>query len=71
MRGGIDKLMYDIYRNPNFARKLIKIVADTNFEIAKNMMDRGIDLFVESDDIADTKSTLFSPKIFKEFFFLT
>ncbi|MCW3976103.1 MAG: uroporphyrinogen decarboxylase family protein [Candidatus Bathyarchaeota archaeon] len=69
MRGGIDKLTYDIYRNPNFARKLIKIVADTNFEIAKNMIDRGIDLFVESDDIADTKSTLFSPKIFKEFFF--
>ncbi len=69
MRGGIEKLTYDIYRNPNFAKKLIKIVADTNFEIAKNMMDRGIDLFVESDDIADTKSTLFSPKIFKEFFF--
>lgn len=69
MRGGIDKLTYDIYRNPIFAKKLIKIVADTNFEIAKNMLDRGIDIFVESDDIAYTKSTFFPPRIYKEFFF--
>ncbi len=69
MRGGIDKLTYDIYRNPDFAKKLIRIVADVNFKIAKNMLDRGIDLFVESDDIAETKSTLFPPKIYREFFF--
>ena len=69
MRGGIDKLTYDIYRNPDFAKRLIKIVADTNFEIAKQMLDRGIDVFVAADDIAETRSTFFPPRIFREFFF--
>lgn len=69
MRGGIDKLTYDIYRNPDFAKRLIKIVADTNFGIAKEMLDRGIDVFVAADDIADTKNTFFPPRILREFFF--
>jgi len=69
MRGGIDKLTYDIYRNPDFAKRLIRVVADTNYEIAKHMLDRGIDLFVAADDIADNRSTFFPPGIFREFFF--
>ena len=69
MRGGIDKFVLDIYRNPDFARKLIKTVADLNLEIAKRMLDRGGDLVAESDDIADVKSPFFPPKIFREFFF--
>jgi uroporphyrinogen decarboxylase len=69
MRGGIDKLVYDIYRQPDFARKLIRKVADVNFEIAKRIMDRGVDLVAESDDIADCKTPFFNLKIFREFFF--
>lgn len=69
MRGGIDKLVLDIYRNPDFAKRLIKTVADLNFEITKRMLDRGGDVVAESDDIADVKSPFFPPKIFKEFFF--
>jgi len=69
MRGGIDKLVYDIYRQPDFAKKLIRKVADVNFEIAKRILDRGVDLVAESDDIADSRTTFFSPKIFREFFF--
>jgi len=69
MRGGIDKLVLDIYRRPDFAKKLIKTVADINFEITKRMLDRGGDLVAESDDIAEVKSPFFPPKIFKEFFF--
>ncbi len=71
MRGGIDKLTYDIYRNPIFAKKLIKIVADTNFKIAKNMLDKGIDIFVESDDIADTKTLFSLQEYIRNFSFLT
>jgi len=69
MRGGIDKLVYDIYRKPDFAKKLIQKVADINLEIAKHILDRGVDLVAESDDIADCRTTFFSPKIFREFFF--
>ena len=69
MRGGIDKLVLDIYRNPDFAKKLIATVADINLEITKKMLDRGGDLVAESDDIADVKSPFFPPKIFREFFF--
>jgi uroporphyrinogen decarboxylase len=69
MRGGIDKLTYDIYRNPDFAKRLIRVVADTNYEIAKHMLNRGIDLFIAADDIADNRSPFFPPRIFREFFF--
>ncbi len=69
MRGGIDKLVLDIYRKPDFAKKLIKTVADLNLEITRRMLNRGGDLVAESDDIADVKSPFFPPKIFKEFFF--
>jgi len=69
MRGGIDKLVYDIYRQPDFAKKLIKKVADVNLEITKHILDRGVDVVAESDDIADSRTTFFSPKIFREFFF--
>jgi len=68
IRGGIDKLALDVYMNPSFAKKLIKMVAETNIEIAKNILDRGIDMVAESDDIADTKSPFFPPHLFGEFF---
>lgn len=69
MRGGIDKLVLDVYKNPSFAKRLINLVADINFEIAKQMLDRKVDLIVESDDIADKKSPFYPPRIFREFFF--
>jgi uroporphyrinogen decarboxylase len=69
MRGGIDKLTYDIYRRPEFARKLIRKVADINLEITKHILDIGVDIVAESDDIADCKSPFFNLRIFREFFF--
>ena len=69
MRGGIEKLTHDIYRNPDFARKLIKKVAETNIEIVKRMLDRGVDVIADSDDVAEGKGPFFPLKVFKEFFF--
>lgn len=69
VRGGIDKLALDIYTNPSFAKRLIKTIADVNFGISKKILDRGVDILAESDDIADTKGPFFPPRIFREFFF--
>ena len=68
VRGGIDKLALDVYMDPSFAKRLIKVIAETNIEIAKNILDRGVDVLAESDDIADTKSLFFPPRLFREFF---
>jgi uroporphyrinogen-III decarboxylase len=71
MMGGIDKLVLAIYRQPEFAKMLIKTVADLNFEITKQILNRGrghIDLVAESDDIADVKTPFYALKIFREFF---
>lgn len=67
VRGGIDKLIIDLYRNPRFARKLMTKVADTCLKWAKMMMDAGIDLLLLGDDYADNHGPLISPKLFREF----
>jgi len=69
LRGGIDQLVLDIYRRPEFAKKLIKTISETNIEIAKRVMDRGVSMIVDSDDVADSRGTFYPPKIFREFFF--
>lgn len=67
--GGIDKLVYAIYRKPEFARNLIKKISETNIGIIEEIMKRGVDVIGVCDDIADTKGPLLSPKILKEYFF--
>ena len=62
-------MVQDIYRNPTFAKKLIRTVSEPNLEIAKRVMDRGIDLLVWDGDIADSKSPYYPPRIFEEFYF--
>jgi len=69
MRGGIDKMVQDIYRKPEFARRLIGTVAEINLEIVKRVMDRGVDLIVWDDDIADSKSPYYPRRIFEDFYF--
>lgn len=69
MRGGIDKLVYDLYRQPDFARVLIRRVADINFEIAKRILEYDVDVVAESDDIADSRTPFFNLNLFREFFF--
>lgn len=67
VRGGIDKLLIDLYRNPRFARKLTEKVADTCLKWAKMMMDAEIDLLLLGDDYADNHGPLIPPRLFKEF----
>ncbi|MCJ7760295.1 uroporphyrinogen decarboxylase family protein [Candidatus Bathyarchaeota archaeon] len=69
VRGGIDKLAIDIYRQPEFARKLIEKFFTYEIGMIKRLIDMGVDIIVEGDDLADIKGPMFSPKILREFFF--
>lgn len=69
IRGGIDKLVYDIYREPDFARKLIDKAFEYQLRLVKKFIEFGVDVIVEGDDLADSKGPIFSPKILREFFF--
>jgi uroporphyrinogen decarboxylase len=69
IRGGIDKLVYDIFREPTFARKLIEKAFKYQIDLIKKFIEYGVDIIVEGDDLADSKGPLFSPKILREFFF--
>lgn len=68
-RGGIDKLVVDIYRKPEFARDLIGKIASVNTGIIREIINRGVDVVAVGDDIADMHGPFFSPRIFKEFFY--
>ena len=67
VRGGLDKLIIDMHRNPTFARKVMKKCADACFEFAKMMLDDGVDLPVLTDDYADNYGPMISPALFREF----
>ena len=69
MRGGIDRLVLDLYRQPSFARKIIEKVFDYQIGIVRRFIELGVDLITEGDDLADSKGPMFSPKILREFFF--
>ena len=67
MMGGIDKFSIALYLNPRFAEKVIKMVADVQIKIAKNMIDRGVDIIYESDDIAGKDGPFFPLRIYKKY----
>jgi len=66
-RGGLDRFIIDMYKNPVFTRKLMKKFADACFEFAKMMMDAGVDLLVLTDDYADNHGPIINPSLFREF----
>ncbi|MEM3502399.1 MAG: uroporphyrinogen decarboxylase family protein [Candidatus Bathyarchaeia archaeon] len=69
MRGGIDKLVLDLYRRPEFARKLIDLVFKYQLGLLRRIIDVGVDLIVEGDDLADSKGPMFSPRLLRKYFF--
>jgi len=66
IRGGMDKLLRDIYAAPGFAKKLIQKVGDANFEWEKAMLETGIDIFGDGDDLADMHGPFLGPRMFRE-----
>ncbi len=67
VRGGIDKLLIDMYRRPQLAESFIRRVADICIGMIKLMMDCGVEVLFITDDYADCHSPFMSPEFFRRF----
>jgi len=67
VRGGIDKLLIDMYRRPNVARRFLDKIAKTCLGMVRLMLDGGVEVAFITDDYADVHCPLMSMKQFREF----
>jgi len=65
--GGLEKLLLCFHINPSFAKKLLAKINKQMIEIAKIMIDYGVDGILTRDDIAGTRGSFVSPKMFEDF----
>ncbi|KYH42028.1 MAG: uroporphyrinogen-III decarboxylase [Candidatus Bathyarchaeota archaeon B26-2] len=67
VRGGIDKILIDMYRKPDVVRRFMDKVAKACLGMVKLMIDAGVEVLFITDDYADCHSTLMNPSQFREF----
>ena len=67
VRGGIEKIAIDLYRNPVFARDLLDKLAEASQAFARAYIEAGVDVLVVTDDYADNHGPLINPRLFREF----
>jgi uroporphyrinogen decarboxylase len=67
--GGIDKFCINLYANPSFVEKVCKMFAKVETKIAKNMIDRGVDIIRESDDFAGSDGPWYPLKTYEKYIF--
>jgi uroporphyrinogen decarboxylase len=67
MVGGLDRFSISMYTNPRFIEKIVSMVGDVQTEIAKNIIDRGVDVIAETDDIAGVDGPFWPPSIMKKY----
>jgi uroporphyrinogen decarboxylase len=67
VRGGIDKISIDFYRNPSFAKKLFNKIAQACQTFAEAFIEAGVEILVVGDDYADNHGPLINPQLFKEY----
>jgi len=66
-RGGIDKMLIDMYRRPNAAHRFMEKIANSCLGIVKLMIDGGVEVVFMTDDYADCRSPFMTLKQFREF----
>ena len=64
---GVSNFLMDLYKNPSFARRIIETSVKYNIELAKAMIDLGVDAIISGDDYAYKHGPFMPPKHFKEF----
>jgi len=67
VRGGIDRLILDMFLRPNLARKFIAKIAKACLGFIKIMIDCSVEVIFVTDDYADSYGPLMTPKQFREF----
>jgi uroporphyrinogen decarboxylase len=64
---GMSNLMIKMLEDPAFVHRIAEMTTVFNLKMLDLLADVGLDVLVIEDDIADTKTTLISPKHFCEF----
>lgn len=64
---GMDNLLMDYVLNPEFAKRLARIVIDYKKRVMEMAIDQGADIVLTGDDYAHRKAPIMSPAHFKEF----
>lgn len=67
VRGGIDKLLIDMYRRPRATHRFLEKIAKSCHGMVKMMIDGGVEVAFITDDYADCHSPFMSMKQFREF----
>jgi uroporphyrinogen decarboxylase len=67
VRGGIDKLIIDMYRRPRFYNKLRDAIDEVCLEYEKMLLDAGIDALFMPDDYAESHGPFMSLEFFRKF----
>lgn len=67
MMGGIDKFSINLYAKPRFVEKVLNMVTDVQTKIAQRMLERGVDVISESDDIAGIDGPFWPPRLMKQY----
>ena len=67
VRGGIDKLVVDMYRRPADARRFMKQIARSCYTMVKYMIDAGVDAIFITDDYADNRLPFMSMDLFRRY----
>jgi uroporphyrinogen decarboxylase len=66
VRGGIDKIAIDSYRNPSFVKNLLSKVAAACQRFAEAMIEVGVDALFITDDYADNHGPFITRKLLQE-----
>jgi len=64
---GMDKLLVDYVFNPQFVKRLARMVIDYKKRVMERAIDAGADIALTGDDYAHRKGPIMSPAHFKEF----
>ena len=66
---GMENLLMAIITEPGLVRGLVEMSVKINLEIAEEVAARGVKIVYTGDDYASSKTTLMSPKHFREYFY--
>jgi len=64
---GMSNLMIQMHEDPGFVHRIAEMTTIFNLQMLELLAEAGLDVLVIEDDIANTKTTLISPKHFCEF----
>lgn len=66
---GMERFLKAIYTQPSIVKKVIDRSLKFNLELAKSIVDAGVDAVLSGDDLADNHGPFMTPRIFREFLF--